>query len=476
LDSAADPQKLARFSFIGGDPFLVYCAKRIRTNRGACNASIRILELAASNGQRFGIPLVRSYCASPFHDLKELMKRYSVKNEEYAGRPVPLLSGAVGYFGYEAGHFVEQLSDLGMDDLALPDIYLMFCDCILAHSHQTGKSFISVLGRGESSFAARQAAETLRDRILARVEAFEAHPRAERPEPSAQKASRTKIEVSADFDESSYCRAVTRVKEHLFAGDIFEACLTHRLESPLEGGEPWDLYQELRRVNPAPFASYLNFPEAQVVSASPERFLALDKNGIAESRPMKGTRPRGQSPQDDTRLSLELLHSVKDRAENAMIVDVVRNDFGRVCKFHTVHVPEFMMIEAHATLFQMVSTIRGELRPDLAGLDLIEACFPGGSMTGAPKIEAMKIMDRFEPVKRGIYAGSIGYLDFAGSLDLNIVIRSFVIKDKRCYYHVGGAIVADSDPRAEYLETMDKARALKTALTNLKASAQPALN
>jgi para-aminobenzoate synthetase component I len=152
-----------------------------------------------------------------------------------------------------------------------------------------------------------------------------------------------------------------------------------------------------------------------------------------------------------------------------MIVDLVRNDFGRVCKFHTVNVPELMIIEPYATVFQMVSTIRGELKADVFSLDLIKACFPGGSMIGAPKIEAMKIIDRLEPVKRGIYSGSIGYLDFSGPLDFNIVIRSFVVKDKCCYYNVGGAVVADSDPREEYAETMDKARALKTALTNLKA-------
>ena len=155
-----------------------------------------------------------------------------------------------------------------------------------------------------------------------------------------------------------------------------------------------------------------------------------------------------------------------------MIVDLVRNDFGRVCKFHSVNVPELMIIEPYATVFQLVSTVRGELRPEVSGMDLIKACFPGGSMTGAPKIEAMKIIDRLEPVKRGIYSGSIGYLDFSGRLDFSIVIRSFVVKNGRCYYNVGGAIVADSDPLAEYLETMDKARALKTALTSLKASGQ----
>jgi aminodeoxychorismate synthase component I len=306
--------------------------------------------------------------------------------------------------------------------------------------------------------------------MLARIEAFEANPPAERPAISPpRQTSHTQIDLKAHFDEASYCQAVTKIKEHIFVGDIFEACLTHRLESPLEGGSPWDLYEELRRVNPAPFACYLNFPEAQVVSASPERFLSLDNNRIAESRPIKGTRPRGTSSEEDERLCQDLFHSIKDRAENVMIVDLVRNDFGRVCKFHTVNVPELMIIEPYATVFQMVSTIRGELKADVFSLDLIKACFPGGSMTGAPKIEAMKIIDRLEPVKRGIYSGSIGYLDFSGPLDFNIVIRSFVVRDKYCYYNVGGAVVADSDPREEYAETMDKARALKTALTNLKA-------
>jgi aminodeoxychorismate synthase component I len=262
---------------------------------------------------------------------------------------------------------------------------------------------------------------------------------------------------------------VAEVKEHILAGDAFEVCLTHRLESPLVGGSAWDLYCELRRVNPAPFACYLNFPEAQVVSASPERFLSLDADRIAESRPIKGTRRRGETPHEDESLRLQLAQSPKDRAENAMIVDLVRNDFGRVCKFHSVHVPELMVVEPYATVFQLVSTVRGELDEPWHGMDLVQACFPGGSMTGAPKIEAMKIIERLEPVKRGIYSGAIGYFDFSGTLDLNIVIRSFVVRDARCYYNVGGAIVADSDPRAEYIETMDKARALQTALRNLKA-------
>jgi len=472
LDSAKDSQKLGRFSFLGGDPFLVCRSKRIPGAEAVLDARIEVLELASPEGERFTKPVFKRRQGNPFEDLRNLMNAFAIDHSQYCKCPVPLISGAVGYFGYESGHFVEQLPDRGCDDLGLPDSYFMFVDTLLAHRHQAEKSYLSVVGRGRTDEAARRAAESSRDAMLARIEAFEANPPAERPAISPRQAAQTQIEVKTHFDEVSYCQTVAEIKERIFAGDIFEACLTHRLESPLDGGGPWDLYEELRRVNPAPFACYLNFPEAQVVSASPERFLSLDQNRIAESRPIKGTRPRGATVREDERLRQQLFQSIKDRAEHVMIVDLVRNDFGRVCKFHSVNVPELMIIEPYATVFQLVSTVRGELRPEVSGMDLIKACFPGGSMTGAPKIEAMKIIDRLEPVKRGIYSGSIGYLDFSGRLDFSIVIRSFVVKNGRCYYNVGGAIVADSDPLAEYLETMDKAGALKTALTSLKASSQ----
>jgi aminodeoxychorismate synthase component I len=474
LDSAKDPQKLGRFSFLGGDPFLVYRSKRILRAGAVLDARIEVLELASPEGGRFKKPILKSRQANPFEDLRDLMKVHAIDRNQYCHCPVPFISGAVGYFGYESGYFVEQLPDLGCDDLALPDAYFMLVDNLLAHCRQTDKSYLSVVCRGRTCSAARRVAESSRDAMLARIRAFEANPPAQRPAISPRQTAQTRIEVKAHFDEARYCQTVATIKEHIFAGDIFETCLTHRLESPLDGGGPWDLYEELRRVNPAPFACYLNFSETQVVSASPERFLSLDDNRIAESRPIKGTRPRGATAEEDERLRQDLFQSTKDRAENVMIVDLVRNDFGRVCKFHSVNVPELMIIEPYATVFQMVSTVRGELRPDVSGLDLIKACFPGGSMTGAPKIEAMKIIDRLEPVKRGIYSGSIGYLDFSGPLDLNMVIRSFVVKNNHCYYNVGGAVVADSDPHEEYMETMDKARALKIALANLKASGQVA--
>jgi len=253
------------------------------------------------------------------------------------------------------------------------------------------------------------------------------------------------------------------VKDHIAVGDAFEICLTHQLDVEY-GGDPWALYCHLRRINPAPFAAYLRLPEATILSASPERFLRLDPDGWAEARPIKGTRPRGQTLQDDRRLRDELAHSEKDRAENAMIVDLLRNDLGRVCRFGSIRVEDAMSIEAYASVFQMVSTIRGRLRPECDAVDLLRACFPGGSMTGAPKVEAMKIISRLEPVSRGVYSGAIGYFDVSGGMDLNIVIRTILMQSDRAYLNVGGAVVADSDPRAEYDETMDKAQALLQAL------------
>ncbi len=470
LDSAKDPAKLGRYSFIGGEPFLVYRAKRQHGCPPQDGARIEVERFTDTNGRPLERPIITRRIADPFDYLRELIDAYQVDYLSYADHPVPLLAGAVGYFGYEAGYFVEELPDCGLDDLAMPDIYLMFVDTMLAHCHQSGKSYLSVIGHGKDDRSAERRANVMRDAMRRRIKSFQLNPPPERPEAKIDLAARTEIKQKMHFDEASYVRAVETVKEHIFAGDVFEVCMTQRFETPLIGGGSWELYQELRRVNPAPFACYLNFPEVQVVSSSPERYLSVAPDRVAESRPIKGTRPRGSTPQEDEQLYQELYHSEKDRAENVMIVDLLRNDFGRVCKFHTVHVPELMAIEEYATVFQMVSTVRGELDEGIHGLDLVKAAFPGGSMTGAPKIEAMKIIDRLEPVKRGIYSGSIGYIDFAGPLDLNIVIRTFVVKDGRCYYNVGGAIVADSDPRGEYLETLDKARALVAALKGLKAT------
>jgi para-aminobenzoate synthetase component I len=490
LDSSKQSARLGRYSFIGGDPTLVYRAKRQKGHQPSAGANIEVIQQADSHGRQLEKPITTHRIAPPFEDLRQLLAAHRVDYNQYTDHPVPFLSGAVGYFGYEAGYYIEELPDAGADDLALPDIYLMFCSTVLGHCHSSGRTYLSILGRGDDENAARRQAEMHRENMLSRIADFESIAKSERtpcPHPNPLRAptegwsgegtegnilkreGTDETGINGQCDPAEYCRKIETIKEHISAGDVYQVCLTRRMDAPLVGGTAWELYQELRQVNPAPFASFLNFPEAQVVSSSPERFLSLRPDGIAESRPIKGTRPRGASPEQDRRLRQELADSPKDRAENLMIVDLVRNDFGRVCEFRSVEVPEFMLIEDYATVFQMVSTIRGKLAAGRDALDLLRACFPGGSMTGAPKIEAMTIIDRLEPVKRGIYSGAIGYLDFAGPMDLSIVIRTIVIKDGRCYFHVGGGIVADSDPQAEFQETQDKARALIEALKILKS-------
>jgi para-aminobenzoate synthetase component 1 len=254
------------------------------------------------------------------------------------------------------------------------------------------------------------------------------------------------------------------VIEYIFAGDIFQANLSQRLEAPLLG-TPLELYRRLRRRNPAPFAAFLDYGDVAIASSSPERFLRVDDGRQVETRPIKGTRPRGVGPEHDAALALALAESDKDRAENVMIVDLLRNDLSRVCRPGTVRVPELFAIEHYATVHHLVSTVVGELAPEHDAVDLLRAAFPGGSITGAPKVRAMQIIAELEPTARGVYCGAIGYVSVTGALDTNVVIRTYLVLGRDVYFQVGGGIVADSNPEQEYRETLDKARGLVAALT-----------
>jgi para-aminobenzoate synthetase component 1 len=280
------------------------------------------------------------------------------------------------------------------------------------------------------------------------------------PTPEAHVTTR----IASNFTRGGYEAVVQQVVDYILAGDIFQANLSQRfladLPAELDG---WSLYRRLRTRNPAPFAAYLRTGEVEIVSASPERFLKLADRRV-ETRPIKGTRPRGSTPEEDRRLGEELLASAKDRAENVMIVDLLRNDLSRVCRDHTVLTPEICALESFATVHHLVSTVTGELRPGLDPVDLLRATFPGGSITGAPKIRAMEIIAELEPTQRGPYCGAIGWLGGDGWMDTSITIRTYAIKDRRVAFQAGGGIVADSDPAAEYDETLDKARALIEAL------------
>jgi para-aminobenzoate synthetase component I len=269
--------------------------------------------------------------------------------------------------------------------------------------------------------------------------------------------------VRSNFTRAGYLDAGAQVIEYVYAGDIFQANLSQRLQAPLVG-TPFELYRRLRQHNPAPFAAFLDFGDVVVASSSPERFLRVDDGRRVETRPIKGTRPRGMGPEHDAALALALAESDKDMAENVMIVDLLRNDLSRVCQPGTVRVPELFALEHYQTVHHLVSTVVGELAPEHDALDLLRAAFPGGSITGAPKVRAMQIIAELEPTQRAAYCGSIGYASVTGALDTSIVIRTCLVVGRDVYFQVGGGIVADSDPAQEYRETLDKARGLIAAL------------
>lgn len=443
LDSGLREGKLGCCSFIGSNPFLTYRSK---------GEEIEIVE-----GGR-----VHRLKGNPLDELERLMGRYRLAS--LPGFPL-FQGGAVGYFGYDLCRFIEQLPSRSVDDLGLPDCYFGFYDTILAFDHLTGKSYIASTGfpaedDREAEERARLSIETIEDRLNRQSKAIILTPFSSEHNQALPTAVETEIESM--FTKEGYKHIVDKAKGYIKAGDIYEVNLSHRLSTDLRA-PPFELYRRLRRINPAPFSSFLNFGKVKLASASPERFLKMAGNR-AQCRPMKGTRPRGKNPVDNQKLRWELATSEKDLAENLMIVDLVRNDLGRVCRYGTVEATESFVIEEYATVFQMVSTVEGKLNSGHNRFDCIKACFPGGSMTGAPKIRAMEIIDELEPIKRGIYSGSIGYLSFTGDMDLNIVIRTFIIKNGKIYFQVGGAVVADSNPEAEYQETLDKAKALIEAL------------
>jgi aminodeoxychorismate synthase component I len=444
LDSALRVPGLGRFSFAGADPYLIL---RVRGPE---------LELDCRRAIHPGLALGRRTAETPALDaIRKLLP-----GPPSSSPPVPFAGGAVGYFGYELAQQFDAHALHARDDLELPDALLLFVDALLAFDHEARKCFAVGLGFGEDERAARAGAETALQQLETRL--------ATAPAPARSSEGPPAPAACPPVDLAAHVKAVDAVKEEIAAGNVYQACLTYRAERDF-AGDPWQLYRTLRKINPAPFACFFELPELSIVGSSPERFLKVTPDGVAESRPIKGTAARGRHPGEDEANRRALAASAKDRAENLMIVDLVRNDLGRVCQTGSVHVPDLMAIESYASVFQMVSTIRGRLRPGCDVLDLVRATFPPGSMTGAPKIAAMRLLDRLESVRRAIYSGAIGYLDARGGADLSVVIRTLFIRGGRAYLHAGGGIVADSDPVAEYDESLDKLRALFLALEQAQA-------
>jgi para-aminobenzoate synthetase component I len=457
LETPGKPSARSRYSFLCARPFLVFQAQGATCRAGPPG------ELQPLAGE-------------PSEELKALLARYRSPSPQWAAGLPPFLGGAVGYLGYELLHGLESIPAPGADNLGLPEACLMFCGAVLATDHLEGTSWVLANGFGDTLAEAERRADGELEELLRRLASLP--PPASRPGAAeyiqrrkARLASRPRLlehhlaesGVRPFIERPRYLEAVYEVLEHIVSGDAFEVCLTQRFDAEHAGtGEA--LYSILRAVHEAPMAAYLRLPEGEVLSASPERFLSLDRERWAETHPIKGTRPRGSTPEEDAGLREDLETCEKDRAENLMIVDLARNDLGRVCEFGTVRVPRLCEVETFPMTHQLVSTVRGRLRPELDAVDLLRAAFPGGSMTGAPKIEAMKIISRLEPSRRGVYSGSIGYFDFDGAMDLSIVIRTVLKQGSRVSFHTGGAIVADSIPEDEYQETLDKAHGLVLAL------------
>lgn len=421
LDSSFDLKGLGRYSFLGSSPYKIIRSKDRTVEVETCFGNYR-------------------YQGNPFDFISEELNRFSLESIH----DIPFLLGGVGYFSYDMLHLLEDIPSRTVDDIGFLDCHIAFYDTSIAFDHYENKGYVVSV------------TENKVDEVIKLLRSQQS-----KTPNSVGAYSNTPLQTS-NFTKEDYIKAVHKAKEYIAAGDIYQVNLSQRFSTEIDIS-PYDLYLRLRETSPAPFSAYLDFGKAAVLSSSPERFLKVD-GGYIETRPIKGTRPRGKNTEEDERLKGELVSSGKDRAEHIMIVDLERNDLGRVCKYGSVKVEDGVVVESFAQVHHMVSTVTGELKEGVSLMNIIKATFPGGSITGAPKVRAMEIIEELEPSKRGVYTGSIGYIGFNGKMDLNIAIRTIVLKDGKAHFSVGGGIVADSDPEAEYQETLDKAKGMMEAL------------
>ena len=427
LDSSLHKGSLGRYSFLGFEPFYIFKAE----------------------GQKDSL-----------NQLRELLKRYQLVNTKF-----PFLGGAVGYlaynFGLRSGRTVcgRYIKEKAKDDLGLPDVFWGFYDTIIALDHWKGKLTVFSTGFPEkgSSLAKKRSEQRLKEVILQL-------PRVNIKKTPVQPQTKHRFKLTSNFTKEKYLKAVTKAKDYIRKGDIYQVNLSQRFSAETVLNS-FDLYQKLRQASHSDFSAYLDCGDFQIISSSPERFLNFDGKKVS-TRPMKGTRPRGINPRADARHKRDLLKSPKDKAELLMIVDLLRNDLGRVCKYGSIKVNSLRALEAYSTVYQTTASIEGVLHPDQDRIGLLKACFPGGSITGCPKIRSMQIIDELEPTQRSIYTGCLGYLGFNNTMDLNILIRTILKKNDTIYFQAGGGIVADSEAESEYEETIIKAQGMLRAIGN----------
>ena len=436
LESVEGGEKIARYTFLGTNPVEVF-----RYSKGSC--------LVENEGH------LEWQASDPIEFLRHRIARYTPVR--VPGLP-PLVAGAIGYFSYDMVRQIERLPEILRDDIGLDDAVLMFYLGLVAFDHVLHRVWIvrNVFTDGPGSLQAKYNAAARETTATQRL--------LERPLPQsrARHAKGGPHRVQSNFRRRDYLDAVRRAKQYIRAGDIFQVVLSQRFSARTKT-DPFEIYRALRVVNPSPYMYFLRLGDVAVVGSSPEMLVKV-QGREASYRPIAGTRPRGRDEKEDHRLEAELLADPKERAEHVMLVDLGRNDLGRVCEYGSIRVEKLMFVERYSHVMHLVSSLRGRLRPGVDCLEALMACFPAGTVSGAPKVRAMEIIEEMEPARRGIYAGGILYLDFSGNLDSCIAIRTLVAKGGTAYVHAGGGIVADSVPEREYEETVNKAKALIRAL------------
>jgi anthranilate synthase component 1 len=443
LESVEQGEKIGRYSFMGSSPFMVFQSK------GKTVTLIR-------EGKKEVIRKV----SDPLRKLQEIMASFKPVVTE--GIP-PFHGGAVGYMSYDAVRFMEKVPDLLPDPLKVPDLLFLITDTLLVFDHINHRIKVISNARIESNGVrnglsapkkAYDRAVKKIDQIIQKINA----PLKLRKKARKKKSARLVYETSRE----EFLNAVTAAKKHIKAGDIFQVQISQRISKTLSV-DPFDLYRSLRQVNPSPYMFYLKLKDLKIAGSSPE-LLVRSVGGKVQTRPIAGTYKRGATEEEDRMLEKKLLADPKERAEHVMLVDLGRNDLGRVCDYHTVHVDEFMIIERYSHVMHIVSNVVGILRKEKNTFDVLKACFPAGTLTGAPKIRAMEIIEELEKSRRGIYGGAVGYFSFSGNLDTAIAIRTMVIHKNKVYFQAAAGIVADSVPESEYEETLNKMKALMKAL------------
>ena len=440
LESVEGGEKMARFSFIGVSPSIIFKSKGrdIMVQDGAGTRSFRTAR-------------------SPLDELEKIMR--SFRQAPAAGLP-PFSGGAVGFMGYDTVRFFEKLPDKNPDRHGIPDSLFLFTDTLLAFDHiqKNIKVVCNVRVKNTAvAAAAYRLAEKKIDGILRQLQ---------RPAPaqkvlSAARSARP-VAMRSNFKKNEFCGAVLKAKRYIKAGDIFQVVFSQAFRTKIHS-RAFDIYRSLRSINPSPYMFYLNGGAFQLVGSSPEVHVRYE-DGKALLRPIAGTRPRGKDEREDLKFERQLLADAKERAEHLMLVDLGRNDLGRVCEFKSVRVPEFMTIERYSHVMHIVSLVEGALKKKSSVFDLLKATFPAGTVSGAPKVRAMEIIDELENQKRGFYSGIVGYFSYSGNLDSCIAIRTILVQNGVATVQAGAGIVADSVPEKEYQETVNKAKALVKAI------------